>query len=276
MAITLLPTPPTRSDPANFPARADSFLAALPTFGTEANALAVDVNAKQVTASAAATTATNASVAASAAQAAAQAASVASIWISGTTYAVGDVRFSPLDFKSYRRKTAGAGTTDPSADITNWSTLQAEYPYLHVVDQKASGTVGGTCISGFQFRTINTTLGTNTIAGSSLVSDTITLTAGTYHVEVLSVDTNSGNKARISLYNSTDSSDVLIGVGGRNAGDSGEYLHQVSGKFSITSTKSFKLRYYSDGVGSGSTALGFPISSGQAEIYSSIQIWKVA
>lgn len=60
MAITLLPTPPSRQDPANFNVRADEFLGALPTFGTEANSLAIDVNSKQTTASNAATTATNA------------------------------------------------------------------------------------------------------------------------------------------------------------------------------------------------------------------------
>jgi hypothetical protein len=43
------------------------------------------------------------------------------VWISGTTYATGDLRYSPLDFQSYRRITAGAGTTDPSLDVTNWS-----------------------------------------------------------------------------------------------------------------------------------------------------------
>lgn len=42
-------------------------------------------------------------------------------WISGTTYAQGDVVWSPTDFKTYRRKTNGAGTTDPSADLTNWA-----------------------------------------------------------------------------------------------------------------------------------------------------------
>jgi hypothetical protein len=58
MAITTLPTPPSRSDPANFAERADDFLGALPDFGNEANDLATDVNTKQGIASAAATTAT--------------------------------------------------------------------------------------------------------------------------------------------------------------------------------------------------------------------------
>ena len=51
MAITALPTPPSRSDPATFAARGDAFLGALPTFVTEANALQTDVNAKQAAAS---------------------------------------------------------------------------------------------------------------------------------------------------------------------------------------------------------------------------------
>lgn len=58
MAITALPTPvPTRTDAANFNARAEEFLSALPTFATEANILATDLTNKQNIASTAATTA---------------------------------------------------------------------------------------------------------------------------------------------------------------------------------------------------------------------------
>lgn len=49
MPITALPTPPLRSDPNNFAARGDAFLAALPTFVTEANALAVGLNLNSTT-----------------------------------------------------------------------------------------------------------------------------------------------------------------------------------------------------------------------------------
>lgn len=38
--ITALPTPPSTSDPTNFATQADAFIAALPTFVTQANALA--------------------------------------------------------------------------------------------------------------------------------------------------------------------------------------------------------------------------------------------
>jgi hypothetical protein len=55
------------------------------------------------------------------AAAAASASANASIWVSGQTYEIGVVRFSPINFLSYRRKTAGAGTTDPSLDATNWA-----------------------------------------------------------------------------------------------------------------------------------------------------------
>jgi len=45
MTISALPTPPTRQDPSNFVERADTFLAALPTFVTEANNFIGPVNA---------------------------------------------------------------------------------------------------------------------------------------------------------------------------------------------------------------------------------------
>ena len=60
MPITALPAPPTRSDATNFNARADAFLSALPTFATEANSLASEVNGYASNAAASAATATNA------------------------------------------------------------------------------------------------------------------------------------------------------------------------------------------------------------------------
>ena len=52
--ITALPTSPSRQDPANFSARGDAFLAALPVFVTETNTVAGEVNANAVAADASA------------------------------------------------------------------------------------------------------------------------------------------------------------------------------------------------------------------------------
>lgn len=60
MPITALPTPPSRADAANFSTRADAFLAALPVFSTEANALATETNGYAANAAASAATAVNA------------------------------------------------------------------------------------------------------------------------------------------------------------------------------------------------------------------------
>lgn len=60
MPITALPTPPSRSDAANFNTRADAFLGALPAFASEANALATETNGYAANAAASAATAINA------------------------------------------------------------------------------------------------------------------------------------------------------------------------------------------------------------------------
>jgi hypothetical protein len=140
MAITPLPTPPSRDDPTNFATRADAFLGALPDFATEANALAVDVNADAVAAAADAADAV-------AAAAAATAAANVTKWVSGTTYTEGVVVWSPITYLSYRRKSTGGGTTDPSADSTNWA--------------QAAGT-GDVTLAGAQ-----TITGTKTFSGTS-------------------------------------------------------------------------------------------------------------
>ena len=90
MTITTLPAAPSRSDtPANFISKADAFLAALALFVTEVNAAAAAFGVTK--------------------------------WVSGTTYAAGDLVWSPTDYLTYRRKSAGGGTTDPTSDGTNWA-----------------------------------------------------------------------------------------------------------------------------------------------------------
>ena len=115
--ITAAPTPaPQRNDRTTFSARVDAFVTWLIAAVAEFSALATNVYDNAVDAYSSANSA--------ATQAAAAIAAVnATVWVSGTTYAVGDGRFSPINFQTYRRKTAGAGTTDPSLDPTNWALI---------------------------------------------------------------------------------------------------------------------------------------------------------
>lgn len=139
-AIAAAPDAPTRSSPSTFAARADAWLTWLVSFVAECAAVATNVynnavdaynNAVAGAASAAAALVSQGAAAASA-QAAATSAGAA-IWVSGTTYAIGDARWSPSTRYVYRRITAGAGTTDPSADATNWALAGSTLPQLVAV-----------------------------------------------------------------------------------------------------------------------------------------------
>jgi hypothetical protein len=125
--VNSLPIPPSRQSPNNFREDSDTFFAALPPAVLELNAQNIENNALNTSVAneriAAAQQATNASVSegnAAVSLAAAQARSTAANWVSGTTYAVGNVRRSLIDGLPYVRTTAGAGTTDPRNDPTNW------------------------------------------------------------------------------------------------------------------------------------------------------------
>jgi len=116
-------TLPQRSDPANFPTNADDFVAwqegtlapELAATVTAMNLAVNEVNDNTVAALAHANNAYDFAVAASA-----SAASVGLPWTAGT-YAVGDMRYSPIDFATYRCRVAGASATDPSADSVKWA-----------------------------------------------------------------------------------------------------------------------------------------------------------
>jgi hypothetical protein len=108
--VSALPAAPDPNNRATFNTLAYPWSAALPNFGTQLNAIGAASFTNATEAAASATMASNAANLAGAV-----------LWVSGTTYGVGDAVTSPANLATYRRKIAGAGTTDPSLDATNWT-----------------------------------------------------------------------------------------------------------------------------------------------------------
>lgn len=119
-----LPTPPQSTDPQNFAPRADVFLPALVAQTEAMNAQNEENNRLNASTTAAATNAANSEAASSANAALAAAAVAAPPFNPNTTYAQGDVVWSLVTGRAYRRNLAGKASTDPSADAITWLLLQ--------------------------------------------------------------------------------------------------------------------------------------------------------
>ena len=150
-----------------------------------------------------------------------------------------------------------------------------ESALLHVRDEKASGSGGGTLTLGaWRTRTLNTVM-TNEISGASLTSNQIILPSGTYYIQASSPSAYV-NETKAKLRNITDSTDVLIGQSLYSDNASGVIFtpSMVIGRFTITSQKTFELQHRSAATyGSG---FGIASSFSVVEVYADVQIWKVA
>jgi hypothetical protein len=127
MITTSLNPPLPSDDLATFNSKAFSTLAALNPWATEANATAADANADAASSldskNAAAASASAAETSRLGSQSAADAAATSAgavAWVSGTTYAIGAKVWSLINGRVHVRRVAGAGTTDPANDATNW------------------------------------------------------------------------------------------------------------------------------------------------------------
>jgi hypothetical protein len=143
-------------------------------------------------------------------------------------------------------------------------------------ETQASGTNGGTFTGGsFLKRTLNTTV-VNNITGCSIASSVITLPAGTYSVfaaaPAYQVDSN-----KLRLQNTTDATTELSGTNERTGSATDAQVKSfVQGVFTIAATKDFELQHRcattKSNTGFGSAAA----FSGVTEMWSTIQITRIA
>lgn len=153
--------------------------------------------------------------------------------------------------------------------------------YLHVRDEKASGTNGGAFTSGaWRTRDLNTVVG-NTITGASLASNQITLPAGTYEVEggAPHYQSASGSvtQAKARLYSVTGAVQLATGphtqINGTSAAS--QPLSTVRGRFTLSATSVVELQHYATQT-KNTDGFGSAISIASVnEIYSDIVIRRI-
>ncbi len=177
---------------------------------------------------------------------------------------------------------SGETVTIPSgATITNSGTATGfsgayESQLLHVRDEKSANTAGGAFTSGsWQTRTLNTVM-TNEISGSSLSSNQVTLPSGTYYVHAgargFTVNVN-----KLKWYNTSDSSDVLIGDQARSdSSANANAFVSVMGRFTISAQKTFELQHRCETTRSDANGYGPAANFGVVEVFANVQLWKVA
>ena len=171
---------------------------------------------------------------------------------------------------------ARVGTAGVYYDKYIW---QGGYPHkislLHIQDEKAQNTSGGTFTSGaWRTRDLNITK-TNEIPGASLTANQFTLPLGTYYIKwLMPAFQVQANQSK--LKNVTDGSDQMFGTSARTGSISADAMAYSfgAGRFTITAAKTFEIQGQ---CGVTKTISGFGIAANfGTEIYTRVLISKIA
>lgn len=148
---------------------------------------------------------------------------------------------------------------------------------MHVQDQKAQGTAGGTATAGaFRIRDLNTVV-KNTISGASLANNQITLTTGKYEIDVVCPGYYI-NRTRARVYNITDSKAEITGTN--------DFTHtsvagsvKIHGFMEFNEAKTIEIQQLSQGSQS-TNGLGLPmgdvLTGFGVEVYTNVTIRRIA
>jgi hypothetical protein len=197
--------------------------------------------------------------------------------VTGALAASGDFAIATNKFTvaSASGNAAVAGTLAVTGASTFTGLMTGRIPLLHVRDEKADNTDGGTFTSGaWRTRTLNTEV-TNEISGASLAANQITLPAGTYEIEATAPGWNCGDH-KTKLCNITDTADTIVGTtesAGAANNSNGRSL--VRGRFTIAGAKVFELQHRCSTT-AATTGFGQGAGFGVVEVYAEVLIRKVA
>lgn len=147
--------------------------------------------------------------------------------------------------------------------------------YACIVESQSAGTDGGTFTNGaWRTRVLNTEQ-SDPDAIVSITSNQFTLAAGTYRVQA-SVPGYQCGVHVAKLVNITDTADTI--VGGVSASDNSVNIMTRSvivGQFTIAGSKVFEIQHRCTST-KATDGLGKAANVGVAEIYTIVEIWKVA
>lgn len=187
--------------------------------------------------------------------------------------AYGNTNVRTFLFEDATEQTNGYVVVNASKSPALVGVPQVQPRIATIKDVKTSGTSGGASASaGYQDRTLNT-LDDPTGIVTSLASNVFTLPAGSYFIEAKApARAAAGHTAFV--YNVTDAANAIIGGAHfQDAYTLADYA-TVEGIVTITSSKSFKIRHYTDN--SNANGLGFPGSiAGVSEVYTQVKITKI-
>lgn len=147
--------------------------------------------------------------------------------------------------------------------------------YIHIRDEKADNTDGGTFTLGaWRTRDLNTELD-DTGEDAALAANQITLEAGTYRC-LISCPAYRVDAHKARLYNITDGATILGGTSERAAAAiTATNKSIIVGRFTIAAQKVLEVQHYC--IASMTTSgFGWAANVGVNEVYTEVELWKEA
>ena len=194
--------------------------------------------------------------------------------------------------KGVASATNGQVATADGAGSTVWKKLDSSNlsgtgnPFgaqlLHVREEQVSGVYSGTGFAATNNVCVLNTVKTNEISSATLSSNTVSLPAGTYFAWGTTnvfhgLGPNQAGSSRVHLQNTTAGTQLVIGTNAYTQNGAAQALYpthflQLRGRFTLASTSNIQMQVY---VLNGASAM-HPFSGVGNEVYSELQIWKVA